>query len=440
MISYAQNFEDVLLRRALPDIVRGFYIDIGAFHPVVDNVTQWFYCQGWSGINVEPNPVFQELLRAQRPHDLNLAFAVSGQSGILQLHLLDGLSTTVEDVANQHATGGHVARDVIAIEALSLNDLFERYLNGQTVDFLKIDVEGAETSILTAYPFVRVRPRILVIEATEPDSVALTSLEWEPDLLAKGYHFCCFDGLNRYYVRDEDLWRKALLAVPPNVFDSFLLPYTDRRIDYVSAARYVIDQTPEGGILPLLRERDSLAAQVAALAAERDSLAIQTAQSLGERDAFAVHTADVVQAHTAERDAFAVHIADLAQRNVADREAFAVQVADLTHAHAEEREAFAVHIADLAQAHVAERNSFAAQVRELTLAHATEQEHARARIADLQAAVTQRQAEIQDFEQTVHHLTAEAAQLKTASDTNLVKAARLQIKVNAIRTIPSQRV
>ncbi|WP_375453774.1 FkbM family methyltransferase, partial [uncultured Methylobacterium sp.] len=379
MISYAQNFEDVLLRRALPDITRGFYIDIGAFHPVVDNVTQWFYSQGWTGINVEPNPAFQDLLRAQRPHDLNLAVAVSGQTGPLHLHLLDGLSTTIKDVAHQHATGGRVARAVIAIDALSLTDLFERHLDERTVDFLKIDVEGAEASILMAYPFVRVRPRILVIEATEPDSIASASLDWEPDLLAKGYRFCCFDGLNRYYVRDEDAWRTSLFAVPPNVFDNFLLPYTDRRIDYVGAARYVLDQAPEGGIHPLLNERDSLrrerdilTAQVAALSSDRDAWAKQSAQLLSEREAFAVQMADFAQAQAAERDAFAVQVADLAQAQTAEREAFAVRVADIARAQAAEGEAFAVQVADIAQAQAVEREAFAVQVADIAQAQAVE--------------------------------------------------------------------
>ena len=48
MISYAQNHEDVLLRRAFPDQDAGFYLDVGAAHPVIDSVTKHFYDRGWS--------------------------------------------------------------------------------------------------------------------------------------------------------------------------------------------------------------------------------------------------------------------------------------------------------------------------------------------------------------------------------------------------------
>ena len=51
-VSYAQNFEDVMLWRALRDIPNGFYVDVGAWSPEVDSVTLAFYERGWSGINM----------------------------------------------------------------------------------------------------------------------------------------------------------------------------------------------------------------------------------------------------------------------------------------------------------------------------------------------------------------------------------------------------
>ena len=53
-ISYAQNFEDVILWRALKHVENGFYIDIGAQDPVIDSVSRGFYEKGWRGLHVEP--------------------------------------------------------------------------------------------------------------------------------------------------------------------------------------------------------------------------------------------------------------------------------------------------------------------------------------------------------------------------------------------------
>ena len=47
IISYSQNFEDVIVSRALGNISIGYYIDIGAHHPVIDSVSKTFYDKGW---------------------------------------------------------------------------------------------------------------------------------------------------------------------------------------------------------------------------------------------------------------------------------------------------------------------------------------------------------------------------------------------------------
>ena len=44
---------------------------------------------------------------------------------------------------------------------------------------------------------------------------------WEPILLEADYLFAFFDGLNRYYVREEDRHLLPLLGVPANVFDEY---------------------------------------------------------------------------------------------------------------------------------------------------------------------------------------------------------------------------
>jgi hypothetical protein len=69
MLTYAQNFEDVMIARLFEAGYRGFYVDIGAAHPEHLSVSCHFYKHGWSGINVEPSPHFFPLLCAARPND-----------------------------------------------------------------------------------------------------------------------------------------------------------------------------------------------------------------------------------------------------------------------------------------------------------------------------------------------------------------------------------
>ena len=79
MISYAQNFEDVVLWRALKNVKNGFYIDVGANHPIGGSVTKWFYEQGWSGINIEPVKSFYDKLCRDRKRDINICKALGNE-------------------------------------------------------------------------------------------------------------------------------------------------------------------------------------------------------------------------------------------------------------------------------------------------------------------------------------------------------------------------
>lgn len=75
-ISYAQNFEDLTLWRALKLFGPGCCINIGANHPTIDSVTRSFYERGWRGINIEPVLHYHQALCAERPEDINLCVAV----------------------------------------------------------------------------------------------------------------------------------------------------------------------------------------------------------------------------------------------------------------------------------------------------------------------------------------------------------------------------
>jgi hypothetical protein len=94
-ISYAQNYEDVILWRALRDVEKGFYVDVGAADPQEWSVTRAFYDRGWSGINIEPLDEYFDKLTQARPRDINLRVALGRAAGRRTLHTIagTGLST-----------------------------------------------------------------------------------------------------------------------------------------------------------------------------------------------------------------------------------------------------------------------------------------------------------------------------------------------------------
>jgi hypothetical protein len=66
-----------------------------------------------------------------------------------------------------------------------------------TIDFLKIDVEGAERDALLGGDWQRFRPKVAVLEALAPVTMTPSWEAWEPLLAAQGYRFALLDGLNR---------------------------------------------------------------------------------------------------------------------------------------------------------------------------------------------------------------------------------------------------
>jgi FkbM family methyltransferase len=220
VISYAQNAEDVVLARVFAGQATGRYVDLGAGYPTRDSVTKHFYDLGWRGINVEPEPHLADELDRERPGDLNLRVAVGAEPGKTVLHVVEGQwgRATVDIALARQYSEDWAVRDV-EVRVVTLAQLLDEHPGD--VDFLKIDVEGAERAVIEGADWSRHRPRVLVVEATEPGSPKPAHDEWEPMLLEAGYRCGLFDGLNRFYARAEDADALAALAAPANVFDDY---------------------------------------------------------------------------------------------------------------------------------------------------------------------------------------------------------------------------
>lgn len=222
-ISYAQNYEDVMLWRALKHVQNGFYIDVGANDPNTDSVTKAFYDQGWSGINIEPLRSHYESLIEDRPKDINLFCAAGIEHGHISIWECDvrGWATASTKVIEMHKKGGHEGVFHL-VPSFPLRDICAKYTRGD-IHFLKIDVEGFEEQVIQGMDFKIFRPWIVVVEATKPDSTEESHDDWEPAILSSGYKLAYADGLNRFYISNEkfaDL--SQFFRYPPNVFDEYI--------------------------------------------------------------------------------------------------------------------------------------------------------------------------------------------------------------------------
>jgi FkbM family methyltransferase len=239
--SYAQNFEDVMLARAFPG-AEGFYVDVGANDPDIDNVTRVFYERGWSGINIEPLSANSVELRKKRPRDVNLELAVGEEDGAITFYEIGkwhGYSTTDPVLAAQHRKDGlGVVEHEVPVRKLAA--ILDEHAAGKVIDFLKIDVEGTELSVLRGADLRRHRPKIIVLESKMPVTINMVDrvdevpdrVEEYSDFLAPlGYHFIYHDGLNAFFLAEENRDLEKAFTRPPGTFDGIahvasIRPYT----------------------------------------------------------------------------------------------------------------------------------------------------------------------------------------------------------------------
>jgi len=229
IISYAQNFEDVMLWRALGRVPNGCYIDVGAWDPVIDSVSKAFYDHGWRGIHIEPVSEQAEALRRARPDEIVIEALLGATLGEREFYLIPttGLSTACPGFAEQHRQSGWAVESQ-TLPVTTLAYVFDQ-VGPHPIHWLKIDVEGMENEVLTGWGDHPKRPWILVVEATAPMSQIPSWTDWEEQLLSRDYQFVYFDGLNRFYLHADHCELFPLMQTPPNIFDTFSRHVPDHR-------------------------------------------------------------------------------------------------------------------------------------------------------------------------------------------------------------------
>lgn len=183
--SFSQAREDLLLERALGVKIserKGFYIDIGACDPHELSNTKRFYEKGWTGINVEPNKLSHARFLKARPSDLNLNVGVGLQPGELVFYVMNpaSLSTFSEEKAKENEKLGYQITSRESVEVITLTDLFQRHVGDRVVDFMSIDAEGLDVSVLEGNDWSRWRPKAICIEAGD-----ITNRSLIPDRINK---------------------------------------------------------------------------------------------------------------------------------------------------------------------------------------------------------------------------------------------------------------
>jgi FkbM family methyltransferase len=188
--SYSQEGEDVILRRIFENQRSGFYVDVGAHHPMRFSNTHLFYRQGWKGINIEPDPEAIRAFRMYRPRDTTVCTGIHVESGLRTYFQFDesALNTFDEEVAASRAARGHRIVRKSDVPVAPLREVLSRHLPaGQEIDFLTVDTEGLDLIVAKSNDWRKFRPRVIVIESLGATVENLLQREIHLFLSGEGY-------------------------------------------------------------------------------------------------------------------------------------------------------------------------------------------------------------------------------------------------------------
>ena len=187
-LSFANAGEDMALRKLLKHRIArrqgGMYLDIGCAAPISISNSYLFYCLGWRGVCVDPNPEAAPYWKESRPEDIFINAAVGEREGSTRLFL------------HKSNLGMHVIGDVppsddyagdTVVPVRRLDNILAEHAKGREIQFLSLDVEGAELGVLKSNAWDTWRPEYILIEVKDFDILTPRNSETIKYLLELGY-------------------------------------------------------------------------------------------------------------------------------------------------------------------------------------------------------------------------------------------------------------
>ncbi len=158
---YSQDGEEVFLKDFFYKKAKGIYVDVGANHPFRFSNTFWAYRKGWRGINIEPDILNYKLFKEIRPDDININCGISDVETNMDYYVLkeNALNTFCRNEIQNES-------DIVTIRKVPvrrMDSILQEYKVFK-VDFMDIDVEGMELTVLNSINWNHVKIECLLVE------------------------------------------------------------------------------------------------------------------------------------------------------------------------------------------------------------------------------------------------------------------------------------
>lgn len=199
----AQNGEDRWLHDFFGGKSTGYFVDVGAYDGVDLSNSYHFEQIGWTGILVEPDPDRARACAASRPHSKTFQCAAvdSAETGEICFHRAAAGVYSTTNLTPDHErrlAGMGMATEEIRVPARTLDSMLIE-AGATQVDFVSIDVEGAELAVLRGFDIDRWSPQVVIVESNTKHRAK----EIRDYFVAHGYAYCDTIDVNDFYCRAE---------------------------------------------------------------------------------------------------------------------------------------------------------------------------------------------------------------------------------------------
>jgi FkbM family methyltransferase len=199
---HSQYAQDISVFALLGGKTGGFFIDLASNEPLAKSNTRALERdRGWKGLCIEANPRYWEALRSIRSCHL-VTVAVADTNGEVQFVDDDGFSGIVSEKTDHKEMPMYTTKSMntrhkklaanFTVKTVPFADILEATNAPRCIDYMSLDVEGAETLVMHSFPFANHTVAVMTIERPKPD---LTKM-----LRSHGYMFLCGGGADEVWV------------------------------------------------------------------------------------------------------------------------------------------------------------------------------------------------------------------------------------------------
>jgi FkbM family methyltransferase len=165
---WSQGYEELIIRDFFGDKKGGVFVDVGCYLPRELSTTYYLEDQQqWTGIGIDAQRQFAAAWKKERPRSTFVATAISDKDGETLTLFIAGTTASLEKWAMEIFT-----KDLqeVQVKTITLDTLLDMHVIDK-VDFLSIDIDGAEMSALNGFDIQRYKPDLCGIEAVRPEPV-----------------------------------------------------------------------------------------------------------------------------------------------------------------------------------------------------------------------------------------------------------------------------